>query len=105
MGAGEQAQSGGRQRLDKWLFFSRLSKSRALAQKRISDGEVTVNGRRASQPSYGVKAGDKIELITWRGIRQQVHTIVVVAPAGRRGPFEEARSLYEDHGVTLRDDL
>jgi ribosome-associated heat shock protein Hsp15 len=104
MERGEQPASAERQRLDKWLFFTRLLKSRAIAQKRISDGEVRVNGRVATQPSLGLKPGDKVELLTWRGIRVQIHSVTVVAPGARRGPYEEARLLYEDHGREERDE-
>lgn len=100
---GEQPGSVDRQRLDKWLFFTRLSKSRAIAQKRIADGEVRVNGRVASQPSHIVKPGDRVELTTWRGIRSTLHAVTVRGPGLRRGPYEEARLLYEDHGSQEQD--
>lgn len=104
MERGEQPGQDHRQRLDKWLFFARLSKSRALAQKRISDGEVKVNGRIANQPSQGLRPGDRVELVTWRGIRSYVQTVTVLERGERRGPYEEARLLYEDHGSQERDD-
>lgn len=103
MERGEQSTPVDRQRLDKWLFFTRLLKSRAIAQKRISDGEVRVNGRVAAQPSLSLKPGDRVELISWRGIRSYVHTVTVRAGGDRRGPYEEARLLYEDHGCEERE--
>ncbi len=51
-----------RQRLDKWLFFTRLIKSRSLAQKAIEDGRVAVNEQRVTQSSFQVKAGDVLQL-------------------------------------------
>nr|WP_316656850.1 RNA-binding S4 domain-containing protein [uncultured Gellertiella sp.] len=104
MGDHGQPREDARQRLDKWLFFSRLMKSRASAQKRISDGEVRVNGRKVAQPSLTVRPGDRIEILTWRGIRLQVQTVDVILPGDRRGPFEEARLLYRDHGSEMRDE-
>ena len=100
----EGQQQDGRQRLDKWLFFSRLAKSRAVAQKRISDGEVIVNGRKAIQPSFSLRIGDRLELLTWRGIRLHAQLVTVRDLGERRGPFDEARHLYEDHGWQSRDD-
>lgn len=94
----EQPQSEGRQRLDKWLFFARLAKSRALAQKWIAENLVRVNGRDGLQPSHVLKSGDKVELLAWRGIQLTVHTVVVLGPGDRRGPYEEARRLYDDQG-------
>jgi ribosome-associated heat shock protein Hsp15 len=45
-------QSGSRQRIDKWLFFTRMAKSRSLAQGHIQSGHVRINGERVSQPSH-----------------------------------------------------
>ncbi|WP_267551158.1 RNA-binding S4 domain-containing protein [Rhizobium rhizogenes] len=88
----KQPFSGSRQRIDKWLFFARMVKSRSLAQVYVQNGSVRVNGERVSQPSHGIKVGDRIELSLERR-----DVILVVRSAGeRRGPFEEARLLYED---------
>ena len=40
---------GPRQRIDKWLFFTRMAKSRSLAQAHIQAGHVRINGERTSQ--------------------------------------------------------
>ena len=81
-----------RQRLDKWLFFTRLQKSRSIAQKTIETGDVRVNGARINQPSFGVKPGDVVLL----SLDRRDLTVRVLLPGDRRGPFEEARLLYED---------
>ncbi|WOS62688.1 RNA-binding S4 domain-containing protein [Sinorhizobium fredii] len=81
-----------RQRLDKWLFFARLIKSRSLAQKAIEAGHVAVNGARATQSSAPVKAGDTLEL----SLERRDLVVRVLLPGARRGPYEEARLLYED---------
>lgn len=81
-----------RQRLDKWLFFARLIKSRSLAQKAIESGHVAVNGARVTQSSAQVKAGDTIEL----SLERRDLVVRVLLPGTRRGPYEEARLLYED---------
>lgn len=82
----------GRQRIDKWLFFARLRKSRTLAAKSVEQGDVTINGQPIRQPSFNVKPGDTVVLSLDR------HDLVVkvLLPGVRRGPFEEARTLYED---------
>ncbi|MGR6432834.1 RNA-binding S4 domain-containing protein [Rhizobium sp. PAMB 3174] len=81
-----------RQRLDKWLFFTRLVKSRTLAQDYIRSGQIRVNGERVTSSSAQVKIGDRIEAtLASRDI------VVVMRDGGfRRGPSEEARRLYED---------
>ncbi|ASY64710.1 Ribosome-associated heat shock protein implicated in the recycling of the 50S subunit [Sinorhizobium sojae CCBAU 05684] len=81
-----------RQRLDKWLFFARLIKSRSLAQKAIEAGHVAVNGTRAMQSSAQVKAGDTLEL----SLDRRDLVVRVLLPGTRRGPYDEARLLYED---------
>lgn len=81
-----------RQRLDKWLFFARLLKSRSLAQKAIEGGKVLVNGLRVVQPSHAVRGGDLVLL----SLDRRDITVRVLAAGDRRGPYEEARLLYED---------
>ena len=87
-----QPSSGSRQRIDKWLFFARMVKSRSLAQTFIEHGNVRINGERIKQPSHGVKAGDRIEL----SLERRDMVLIVRLPGERRGPFEEAKLLYED---------
>ena len=81
-----------RQRIDKWLFFARVVKSRSLAAKLASAGRVRINRDKASQPSDFVKPGDVLTITLERRI-----LVYKVLDAGkRRGPSEEARLLYED---------
>ena len=81
-----------RQRLDKWLFFSRAIKSRTLAQKLIESGAVRVNSERTLDSDHKVGAGDVLtmtvsrRLLVWR----------IVDAGTRRGPAPEAAMLYED---------
>ncbi|WP_105374657.1 RNA-binding S4 domain-containing protein [Neorhizobium huautlense] len=84
--------SGSRQRIDKWLFFARMAKSRSIAQDLIRSNHVRVNGDVVSQPSSQVKPGDRIEL----ALERRDVVLVVRSGGERRGPFEEARLLYED---------
>jgi ribosome-associated heat shock protein Hsp15 len=87
-----QVSSGSRQRIDKWLFFTRMIKSRSLAQTFVMKGNVRINGERIIQPSHGVRPGDKVELT----LERRDVVLVVKLPGDRRGPFEEAKLLYED---------
>lgn len=88
----QQPSSGSRQRIDKWLFFARMIKSRSLAQAHIQDGHVRVNGERVVQPSHHIKVGDRVEL----SLQRRDVVLIVKQPGARRGPFEEARLLYDD---------
>jgi ribosome-associated heat shock protein Hsp15 len=80
------------QRLDKWLWFARFAKSRTLATRLCAEGRVRVNREVASKPSASVRPGDVLTFPQGPHIR----VVRIVAPGARRGPAEEARTLYED---------
>lgn len=84
----------GTQRLDKWLWFSRVSKSRTLAAQLIEDGRVRVNRARVVKPSHAVRAGDVLTIV----LRGKVQVLRVLAAGLRRGPPSEARQLFEALG-------
>ncbi|TPW32529.1 RNA-binding S4 domain-containing protein [Martelella alba] len=94
---------GERQRIDKWLFFTRMVKSRSLAQKLIDSGHVKVNGQKIARSSIEISPGDRVGLT----LERRDVVLVVVAPGNRRGPYEEAQRLYEDHSppVPKRESL
>lgn len=81
-----------RQRLDRWLFFSRAVKSRSLAQKLIETGAVRVNSERTVASDRRVGAGDVLTMT----VHQQLKVWRVLDPGSRRGPAPEAAMLYED---------
>lgn len=87
-GAGEN----GPQRIDKWLWFARVAKTRTLAAGLVSEGKIRINKVKADKPSQLVKAGDVITSTA----QKQVRVLEVVAPGTRRGPAAEAASLYKD---------
>jgi ribosome-associated heat shock protein Hsp15 len=88
----EQPTGQARQRIDKWLFFARLRKSRSLAAKSVEAGDVRVNGASVRQPSHMVRPGDVLVL----SLDRHDITVRVLLPGERRGPYEEARLLYDD---------
>jgi ribosome-associated heat shock protein Hsp15 len=79
------------QRLDKWLWFSRVLKSRTLAAQLVAEGGVRVNRVRITKPSHSVRAGDVLTV----AVRGRVLVLRILAAGERRGPVTEARSLYE----------
>lgn len=81
-----------RQRLDKWLWFARVVKTRTLAARLVSDGHVRINGTRQDAPSKQVSPGDVLTI----ALERQVRVLKVIAAGVRRGPFDEARLLFED---------
>ncbi|MBZ9802348.1 MULTISPECIES: RNA-binding S4 domain-containing protein [unclassified Mesorhizobium] len=82
----------GRQRIDKWLFFSRAVKSRSLAAKLVVAGRVRINRDKAAQASDLVKPGDVLTIT----LDRRIFVWKVLGAGARRGPAEEARTLYED---------
>lgn len=82
----------GRQRIDKWLFFARVVKSRSLAAKLAQAGRVRINGDKTDQAADLVKAGDVLTMT----LDRRILVYRVVATGARRGPADEARRLYED---------
>ncbi|MCI5075153.1 RNA-binding S4 domain-containing protein [Oricola sp.] len=80
------------QRIDKWLFFARVAKSRTLAAKLAQGGHVRVNGNKISQASQEIKPGDVLTV----ALERRVIVYKVVDCGTRRGPAAEARLLYED---------
>ncbi|MBX9465682.1 MAG: RNA-binding S4 domain-containing protein [Aquamicrobium sp.] len=82
----------GRQRIDKWLFFARVVKSRSLAAKLVQAGRVRLNRDKIDQPSQQIKQGDVLTMT----LERRVIVYRVLDPGTRRGPADEARTLYED---------
>ena len=48
------------QRLDKWLWCARLTKTRSGAARAIAEGKVRINGERALKPSRLLHEGDVV---------------------------------------------
>ncbi len=90
----ENSDSGtsGAQRVDKWLWFTRALKTRSLASRLVLSGKVRINGERIAKPSRTVGTGDVLTFT----VNDRVRVLKVLSPGSRRGPYEEARLLYED---------
>jgi ribosome-associated heat shock protein Hsp15 len=80
------------QRLDKWLWYTRMLKSRTLAADLVSAGKVRLNGERVTKPSQIVKSGDTVTFV----LHERPRVLEVVAGGDRRGPAPEAAALYKD---------
>ncbi|MDZ5699368.1 RNA-binding S4 domain-containing protein [Chelativorans sp. M5D2P16] len=82
----------GRQRIDKWLFFARVVKSRSLAARLAQAGRVRVNRNKIDQAAHQVRPGDVLTIT----LDRRILVYRILAPGERRGPADEARLLYED---------
>ncbi len=81
-----------KERLDRFLFFSRAVKSRTLAQKIIETGAIRVNSERTERSDYKVGAGDVLTM----ALHGRVLVWRILDAGTRRGPASEAQGLYED---------
>lgn len=80
------------QRLDKWLWYARVVKSRTSAAGLVTDGRIRVNKVRAEKPSHALKLGDVVTAT----VRPRVRILRVLGLGSRRGPPTEAATLYEE---------
>jgi ribosome-associated heat shock protein Hsp15 len=88
-----------RQRLDKWLWYARVVKTRTLAAHLVAAGHVRLNGQRTEVPAKAVAPGDVLTISTETNVR----VLRVIAAGSRRGPAPEARLLYEDLSENSHD--
>ena len=82
------------QRLDKWLWFARVVRSRTLAAQLVGGGKVRVNRMRVLKPSHVLHPGDILTI----AVRGEVRVLEVLAVGERRGSPQEARLLYRPVG-------
>jgi ribosome-associated heat shock protein Hsp15 len=80
------------QRLDKWLWYARIVKSRSLAAKLIEEGCFRVNRQRVLKAATCVKCGD----VLTASLHGHIRIIEILAIGQRRGPPVEAQALYSE---------
>ena len=79
-------------RLDKFLWFARIVKTRAAAQTLAEDGRIRLAGRVVDRAHAAVRIGDVLSFAH----RGQVRVLRIEALPVRRGPPAEARALYSE---------
>jgi ribosome-associated heat shock protein Hsp15 len=79
-------------RLDKWLWYTRLCKTRTQATALCRSGRVRVNRTPVRKPNHVLRPDDVLTFPLGR----RIWVVRVVALGERRGPFREAQTLYED---------
>ena len=77
-------------RLDKFLWFARIVKTRALAQQLAEQGRIRIGGRVADRAHAPVRVGDVLSF----ALRGTVRVIRIETLPQRRGPAIEARLTY-----------
>ncbi|TZG29156.1 RNA-binding S4 domain-containing protein [Sphingomonas montanisoli] len=82
-------------RLDKYLWFARLTKTRNLAQEIAEAGHLRIDGRVIEQAHAAVRVGNVLTF----ALQGRVRIIRIDALPNRRGPAPEARACYTDLGA------
>ena len=77
-------------RIDKFLWFARIVKTRALAQAMAEKGRLRLNGRLVDRAHAPVRIGDVLSFAQ----RGEVRVLRVESLPARRGPPAEARAHY-----------
>jgi ribosome-associated heat shock protein Hsp15 len=81
-----------RQRIDKWLWYARMARTRTLAQKLVSAGRIRINRKKCDNPADPIRLGDVLTIPLETGVR----VLRVVGLGTRRGSPADALTLYED---------
>ncbi|MBB5684154.1 RNA-binding S4 domain-containing protein [Sphingobium boeckii] len=92
MGAERESET---QRIDRFLWFARLCKSRSAAQALCEKGHIRLDGRRIDRAHCPVRTGSVLTLPLPGGIR----LIRIDRLPVRRGPPVEAATLYVDLAI------
>jgi ribosome-associated heat shock protein Hsp15 len=79
-------------RIDKFLWFARIAKTRAAARALAENGRIRIGGRRVERGHVPVRVGDVLVFALRGGVR----VLRIEALPTRRGPPAEARALYAD---------
>lgn len=80
------------QRLDIFLWYARLAKTRSAAQALVATGRLRLDGRLVERAHVPVRVGS---ILVWaQGTR--VRALRVEALPHRRGPAPEAQGCYAD---------
>ena len=80
-------------RLDRFLWFARIVKTRGVAQDLAASGHLRLDGRAVDKAAAAVRIGCVIAFATPSG---RIRAVRVEALPTRRGPAEEARCCYVD---------
>lgn len=77
-------------RLDKFLWFARIVKTRALAQAMAEKGRIRLDGRVVDRAHAPVRVGDVLSFAQ----RGTARVLRIEALPARRGPAAQARACY-----------
>ena len=79
-------------RLDRFLWFTRLAKTRSAAQAIAAEGRMRIDGRAVDRAHAAVRVGNVLTFIC----NGRVRVVRVAALPPRRGPAPEAQLCYAE---------
>jgi ribosome-associated heat shock protein Hsp15 len=79
-------------RLDKFLWFVRLTKTRGLAQDLAEQGRMRIDGRVVDRAHATIRVGNVLTF----AMHGRIRIVRVEALPNRRGPAPEAAACYTD---------
>ena len=79
-------------RLDIYLYYIRIFKSRSLATKFILTNRLRISGQVTQKPHKMISIGDVLTIT----INDNIKVLKVLEIPNRRGPYSESLNFYED---------
>ncbi len=79
-------------RLDRFLWFARLAKTRERAQDLACQGRMRIDGRAVDRSAAPVRVGN---ILTFAQ-HDRIRVLRIEALPARRGPAPEARCCYQE---------
>jgi ribosome-associated heat shock protein Hsp15 len=91
-GAAEPRDAGASMRIDRFLWFVRIAKSRDVAQAMAEQGRMRIDGRPVDRAHAAVRVGNILTFMKAGDVR----VVRVEALPARRGPPHEAQLCYAE---------
>ncbi len=79
-------------RLDIYLYYIRIFKSRSIATKFVLTNRLRISGQVTQKPHKLISIGDVLTMT----INDNIKILKVLGIPNRRGPYSESLNFYED---------
>ena len=79
-------------RLDIYLYYIRIFKSRSIATKFVLTSRLRISGQLTQKPHKMISVGDVLTMT----INNNIKILKVLDIPSRRGPYPESLNFYED---------
>ena len=79
-------------RLDIYLYYIRIFKSRSIATKFVLTNRLRISGKVTQKPHKMISVGDVLTIT----INDNIKILKVLDIPSRRGPYPESLNFYED---------